>query len=261
MTASLRHTLGSLGVLALLAIAQPVAAMPLAFRGEVGVVLPTIGVIVSVPGAGVADVQTNAAGLLTALTLPSGAFATSASFPGSVVLRGVAVQARNGAGAFSGLTPNGGGGAMPVLGTARLCLLAPCSIATLYRDLDLAVIGAGGTRQVTGAITITLEGERWTKGGFTISAPGQVTILEGFGRGPGGLVGSTALPGGILNLVTPIFISTNLPGLHEIPGFASLYLEFVPEPGTLALLGGGLVALAAGGRRGYPRRADDTDRC
>jgi hypothetical protein len=236
-----------------LLLAAPVAATPLPFQGEVGIVLPTIGVIVSVSGNGLADVRTNASGLLTALDLPAGVFATSATFPGSVALRELHVAASNGAGAFAGLTAHGGGGTMPVQGIARLCLLAPCSIATLYRDLALSPVGAGGTAMVTGAITITLDGARWTKGGFTITAPGLVSEVEGFAAGPGGLTGSTAQPGGVLSLVTPIHIHTSLPGLRELPGFALLSLTFVPEPGTLALLGAGLVATAIGAHRAQRR--------
>jgi hypothetical protein len=53
-----------------LLVATSARASPLPFSGEVGLLLPTIGVIVSVPGAGVADVSTNASGLVTAVALP-----------------------------------------------------------------------------------------------------------------------------------------------------------------------------------------------
>ena len=224
-------------------------ATPLGFRGEIGVVLPTIGVIVSVPGAGTAAVESDASGLLTRLSLPAGVFATSASFPGSALLRGISIGAQNGAGVFSSLTANGGGGVMPFLGVARLCLLAPCSSETLFRDLALTPIGSGGVAHVTGALAITLEGARWTKGVFTITAPGLVSQIGGFARGPAGLTGSTAQPGGELILATPIYIRTSLPGLGEIPGFAMLSLSFVPEPGTIALLGVGIAGLGCVGSR------------
>jgi hypothetical protein len=232
-----------------LLLARESLATPLTFRGEVDIALPRLFVFVTVSGAGIADVHTDASGLLTGLALPAGAFATHGTFPGSTILREIDVDATNGLGAFGPLAANGGGGVMPVRGIARLCLLAPCSIATIYRDLHLSAVGAGGTNRVTGAIALTLEGARWTKGGFTLTSPGVVTQVSGFGHGPGGQIGSTAIPGGVLNLVTPIHIHTSLPGLHEIHGFASLYLEFVPEPGTAMLLGAGITAVALHARR------------
>jgi hypothetical protein len=105
--------------------AKGAGATPLAFHGEVDIALPRIFVFVTVPGAGIADVHTNASGLVTGVSLPMGAFATDGTFQGSTVLREIDVDAQNGAGAFGPLTAHGGGGAMPVRGIARLCLLAP----------------------------------------------------------------------------------------------------------------------------------------
>jgi hypothetical protein len=44
--------------------------------------------------------------------------------------------------------------------------------------------------------------------------------------------------------VTPVRITTTLPGFEDLDSFAELRIEFVPEPSTLLLLGGGLIGLA-----------------
>lgn len=53
----------------------------------------------------------------------------------------------------------------------------------------------------------------------------------------------------MLQLVTPISITTNIGSSPIIPAFATLTLHFVPEPTTLLLAVGGFAVLAALGRR------------
>jgi hypothetical protein len=48
-------------------------------------------------------------------------------------------------------------------------------------------------------------------------------------------------------LISPVFVRTNLAG--DIPSFATLTLNYVPEPSTLLLVGAGLAGLALRGRR------------
>jgi len=48
--------------------------------------------------------------------------------------------------------------------------------------------------------------------------------------------------------VTPIFVSTNLSPTALLPMFGTLDLHFVPEPGTLLLLGSGIAGLVLSGR-------------
>ena len=58
-----------------------------------------------------------------------------------------------------------------------------------------------------------------------------------------------------VQLVTPVFVSTNIGVSAIVPVFARLTLHFVTEPATCALLGGGVVVLAIGGARRARRAA------
>jgi hypothetical protein len=72
----------------------------------------------------------------------------------------------------------------------------------------------------------------------------------GFAHGPASLTSSTAQTSGVLQLVTASKVYTSLSGAFpEVPLTAVLTVHFVPEPGTLLMLGGGVAALAAAARR------------
>jgi hypothetical protein len=81
----------------------------------------------------------------------------------------------------------------------------------------------------------------------TISVP---ALPGGFAHGPASLTSSTAQPSGALQLVTVSKVYTSLMAAWpETPLTAVLTLQFVPEPGTLLLLGSGVAVLAAYGHR------------
>ena len=67
--------------------------------------------------------------------------------------------------------------------------------------------------------------------------------------------GSTALPGGVVQLVTASQgIAVGIPGSPAPDGepsgqFNTLRLEFIPEPGLLLLLGSGAAGMALLGRK------------
>lgn len=246
----------SLVVLFVVAIAAPARAALLPFRGEIDIAFGGSLLFVTVAGTGIAEVNgAGSGGPLTQLALPAGVFATSTEFPGAPPLGGLLVAAHNGAGTFANLTAHGGGGTMPILGLARLCLLAGCDTATVALDLPLSVVGAGGIAQVAGPFSVTLEGAPWTKGSVTISRPGAQTVVGGFAHGPLLMSGSTAQLGGVIALVTPVRIASTLPGFADLDSWAFLQIEFVPEPSTGLLLGAGLLAIARAARRRSERVA------
>ena len=89
-------------------------------------------------------------------------------------------------------------------------------------------------------MNVTVIGAPWTTG---TAAVGTVTVMGGVSP-----LSNTGAPSGLVTLVTPIFISTNIPASAVVPGFGILTLHFVPEPGTLLLLASGVAGLVAFGR-------------
>jgi predicted tellurium resistance membrane protein TerC len=74
---------------------------------------------------------------------------------------------------------------------------------------------------------------------------GYYQTITGFARGPASGTSSTAQPGGALQLVTPIAITTNLGVDNLIFAFGILTVRFVPEPAAGLLLGVSFALLLA----------------
>ena len=240
-----------LGVLAAGFLAMGVAgqaqAVNLGFSGGLAVQIATLAPVV-IPGAGTAVVNgSGGAGHLTGLSIPGGLFAITnfalpVTDPAVFPIAGIAVNATNGAGSFAGSGGAGFGGQMPINGVAKVCLYAACGSYYNISNLSvpLNVVGQGGVVSVMGAVNLTVVGAPWTTGTASI---GTLTAMGGVSP-----LSNTGAPSGSVSLVTPIFISTNIGAFAVVPAFGLLNLHFVPEPGTLVLLGSGIAGLVAFGR-------------
>jgi hypothetical protein len=224
-------------------------AAALGFTGSIAVQIATLPPV-NLAATGVATVNgSGGTGHLTELDLPANiaqiaGFVVPVTDPAAFPIVGVQVTAMNAAGNFD----DGGGtlgGTMAILGTAKVCLFAPCATPPPANVVvPLSNVGVGGTATVSALVNLTVVGAPWTTG---TAAVGTVTQM-GLAHGPASLTSSTALPGGVVQLVTPVFVSTNIGASAVLPVFARATLQFIPEPGTLILLGSGIVGLVAFGR-------------
>lgn len=246
-----RSWLVGAAALLVLGLAQRSDAAPQAFVGELAIEIAGLDAI-AIQGAGFADAEGRlddpdhlAAFRLEASQFGATGLLVPVTDPLARPIYGVVATAHNAAGEFA---EQGGrlGGVMAIPGVARVCLFGACDAAPLANlTVPISVVGAGGSVAASAAVNVTVVGAPWTSG--TVSV-GTLTAM-GSGQGPGANASSTLQPSGTVRLVTPIFIATNLGGLPTVAAFGVLTLHFVPEPSTLLLLGGGVVALVAAGSR------------
>jgi hypothetical protein len=244
-----------LAAIAALGLAGPARAVEFTYSGDVSlvinvldpVVLPgnTTGTTITVNGSG-------GAGHITALAIPSSPFAVDGFLlpvtdPGVFPIAGIQQTGHNAAGNF---VENAGvlSGTMAIEGVSKVCLYGDCGTSANISNLSvpLSVVGAGGSTQVVGAVNLTVIGAPWTSGTVAIG-----TITRMGGRSP---ASSTGAPSGVVTLVTPVFISTNIGAFSVVPAFAFLNLHLIeeaPEPGALAAYGSAIATLIA---IGFSRR-------
>jgi hypothetical protein len=219
-------------------------ATQLGFVGDISIAITGL-TPAQLPGSGTATINGSASGgHINTLDVPAGAFAITGfvlpvTDPGAAPIKGVQVTAANAAGAFNN---SGGnlGGSMPINGSTKVCLFAPCTAAVANISVPLNVAGSGGSAFVSAAVNLTVVGAPWTTGTASIG-----TITQMGGAAP---VSSTGMASGTVSLVTPVFVSTNIGASAVVPVFALLNMHFVPEPGTLVLLGAGIAGLISYGR-------------
>jgi len=173
--------------------------------------------------------------------LSAGIFSLTASLeltthPGAFPIAGLLIPgATNGTGDFSGVDTMAGGGSMAIKGFATVCLFAVCAAPSPPEKVTVPFttdgengIGLGGnpvfTQGPPGLGNFTTYGNSWT-----IRKP---------------------LTGGTVELETRALISSDIGApTITIPSFAVMTLTFIPEPGTMLLLGLGLVGLTLHRRR------------
>jgi len=239
----MRKLLGLIAVSFLaVGVAGQASATALGFTGVMGIQLATLAPVL-IPGAGTAIINGSGGGShINTLSLAGGTFATSGyvlpvTDPSAAPIKGLQVTVVNASGAFGGAPL---AGTMPLIGSTKVCLFGACSAAIANLNVPLSPVGAGGVAFVTAAVNITVVGAPWTAGTVAI---GTITAMGGATP-----ASNTAQASGVVSLVTPVFVSTNIGASAVVPVFGLLQLHFVPEPGTLVLLGSGIAGLVSYGR-------------
>jgi hypothetical protein len=240
-------------------LAGPARAAVLPVRGKLSFDignLPSFGTTASFS----VTVNATAGGEITEVTVPASVFATtgllvSVTDPIAAPIEGLLITLHNAAGLFEkpfALVH----GPMQIGGIARVCLFAACDHPMVPANLSvpLDVIGAApyATAFEASAVNLTVSGAPWN----TFSA----TFATGTIHGPASQTSTVTVPGGVIRLVTPIFISTSIPSIASVAAVGILDLHVVPEPRALLLVGAGLVALAAGVRAQRRRRPERAPR-
>lgn len=150
-------------------------------------------------------------------------------------------------GTFLSLDTAGGGGQMAILGGATLCPSSCDNGFTVPLSDGSNGWGVGGVPIVSVGdelqpVILTIQGSSWTTGSVAV--------------GNGSASGTPAF-GGTVTLVTALNFQWRTKEVDatvfDVPGYASMTLTFVPEPGTVLLVSAGLAVLGAHQRRRIPR--------
>ena len=160
-------------------------------------------------------------------------------------------------------------------GTVKICILSTACTQFFPMVLtqpttvngvpgtDIKGVGVGGliTAGGYGGIQVSLQAAPWTIKTATVldqitptGGPPRIMttwVAKGWAHAPVSTTTSTAQPSGMVQLVTPNQVETNLPlgSSDKMGSFVILVIRFIPEPGLLLLLGSGVAGLVLLGRR------------
>ena len=259
-------------------------ALTLGVAGTQASATPFVGTLgISIGALGTLPFTGSGSGVSTAnnVTVPGGTFAgtVTVAVTGNPPITAVKVAiVSNGSGSFVG---NPLTGTMPIFGAAAIKgnlgggPLTLVGVPFFTNHDPGSAVGPNGVG-VGGSVLLTIGGDPnvylnvyntdWTEGSKTVTGlpytyiyhvasgmAASMTIPYMYLNGTAMYTGTDSrTPGGMgqVTLVTPTKVVTNLTGgLLILVVLGTLTLNFVPEPGTLLLLGSGVAGLAILGRR------------
>lgn len=239
----MRKLFARLAVSAMLAIAAaPAGAVTLTASGTLGVAIGALPAV-TVGGSPAPILVSSGSG---DFTQPVSMFSAAVVLPTQLFTGVSLISSLNVTVANASMAVSGGTGNAGLNGTAIVGVLG----GLINLLIPLSPVGAGGVISPAAAgLMITVTGHNWTTGVGAVTGLSSATPLGGF-TNTVTLAGSdtrTAGHQGSILLVSPFRVMSGATG--TLTGFATQLLTFVPEPGTLLLIGSGVACVALVGRK------------